>query len=143
MKKDIALLLASALPLYTKSNGANRRIDPKTGANSFCIGGVLINLFAAAHPALAAKETNPHSFMGTNSDLPQAVRTWAGVKNSDMTFVDSQRHKIGSGSYLGLRHANDGGGYSGTCHNKPNPMKGASFEEIATWLTTGENYALI
>ena len=125
MKKEIALLLADAITSghYKRGAGYNRTSD-----NKFCIGGVLINLFAQAHPDLAAKERDPLRFMGTNSSIPEAVMKWADIKYCNMSFIDDKKHKIGKGNYNGLRHANDAG---------------ASFEELANWLRKGKNHERI
>jgi len=46
--------------------------------NEFCCLGVLCNLHAIAHPEIAAKETDPRSYMGCDGFLPAAVTKWAG-----------------------------------------------------------------
>ena len=142
MKKEIALLLADALDSghYIQSFGRNRRIDSGTGQNTFCVGGVLINLFAIAFPKLAKRETEPTRFMGTVSDVPEAVREWAGIKFGNMATRSGAPFKYGSGCsatqkvFYSLQQANDSNRVSG---------QGMSFTQMATWLRTGENYKLI
>ena len=136
MKKEIALQLADAITSghYDRGSGRNRTKD-----NKFCIGGVLINLFAQAHPALAAMETDPLKFMGTNYSLPRAVMKWADVECYNMTTRD--RRPLGLKKYVGmirptgLQYANDACGL-----DRPFLY---SWEEIAAWLRTGKNHTRI
>lgn len=142
MKKEIALLLADALDSghYIQSFGRNRRIDSGTGRNTFCIGGVLINLFAIAHPKLAAQETEPTRFMGTSSDVPERVRDWAGIMYGTMATRNGAPFKFGSGcsatqkSFYSLQGANDSNRVSG---------QGMSFPQMAAWLRIEANQKLI
>jgi hypothetical protein len=139
MKKEIALQLADAITSghYIRTGDTNRRTDPKTGATSFCIGGVLINLFAQAHPEIAAKETDPHSFLGCDSTLPWQVRVWAGVQSASLDHRDNKYITIAGLTYGSLQEANDHREY----------LKFGigdfvvSWEDIAAWLR--KNYELI
>ena len=168
MKKEIALLLADAITSghYQRTHGINRSVSHMTGENSFCLGGVLINLFAQSHPKLAAKETDPLSFMGTNHSLPEAVMKWADIERFDMSTRDGK--PLGLKKYVdmngllqpdglfslnspfSLHHANDA-----LAPRAPPRRAGPralvdrarpfvySWEEIAAWLRTGENHTRI
>lgn len=122
MKKEIALSLADALDSgdYIQGCGINRDEDDR-----FCIGGVLINLFAIAHPLIAAQETDPFSFLGHNDNLPKQVADWADVGQSLRFYKNAyyERYKIGNKLYDGLRQAND---------------LGVPFHVLSAWLR--ENY---
>lgn len=139
MKKHIAHLLADAITSghYTRTGGTNRRVDPKTKANSFCIGGVLINLFAQAHPELAAKETDPFTFMACSSSIPLAVVSWAGLHSSFMDAINGSI-TINDHSFGGLQSANDE-----KTNGKPTDPYTVSWDDIAAWLRSGENYKLV
>lgn len=50
----------------------------RTG-DRFCCLGVLCNLHALEHPAIAAKETSPRKYLGRSGVLPDLVADWAGV----------------------------------------------------------------
>lgn len=135
MKKDIALQLADAIMSghYTRGGNVNRTVD-----NKFCIGGVLINLFAMAHPHLAAKETDPLMFLGTNTALPKAVREWADIKCSNMATRNGVAIKFGNTKHTpsyGLQHANDSKTETGDYRY--------SWAELAQWLRKEGNPALI
>ena len=124
MKREIALRLAAALDSgdYKQGRYKNRTLD-----NSFCIGGVLINLFAQAHPEIAAKEKDPEVFLGERSRLPEVVQEWAGLSNREFwTYYDAPRVTYKGRTFYGLRQAND-------C--------GVPFEVLATWLR--KNYKLV
>jgi hypothetical protein len=47
--------------------------------NKFCCLGVLCNLHAQAHPAIAAKQKNPNKYLKEGGVLPRAVMKWAGL----------------------------------------------------------------
>lgn len=136
MKKEIALLLADALDSghYIQSFGRNRRVDPKTGENTFCIGGVLVNLFAIAHPELAAKETDPERFMGTAADLPLAVTDWAGIRFRNLATRSGAPFNYGGHIFFSLQHANDDQRHDG---------RGMTFPQLAAWLRIEANSNLI
>ncbi len=139
MKKEIAHLLADAITSghYQRTRGTNRRVDPMTKANSFCIGGVLINLFAQAHPELAAKETDPRMFMRHSYSLPDAVVSWAGMYS---TWLDAANGSItiNGHHFGGLQHAND----KKTTDMATDPYT-VSWDDMATWLRADENYKLV
>ena len=153
MKKEIALLLADAITSghYQRTHGINRSVSHMTGENSFCLGGVLINLFAQAHPKLAAKETDPLSFMGTNHSLPKAVMKWADIERFDMSTRDGK--PLGLKKYVdmngllqpdglfSLHHANDALAPRALV-DQARPFI-YSWEEIANWLRTGKNHTRI
>ncbi len=47
--------------------------------DKFCCLGVLCNLHAQAHPAIAAKEKSPETYLGNIAVLPGLVEKWSGV----------------------------------------------------------------
>jgi len=148
VKKEIALQLADAITSghYERTFAANRRVSHVTGENSFCLSGVLINLFAQAHPELAAKETNPLSFMGMNHSLPWVVMNWADVAHGDMGTRDGKPlglkksvDMIMIGPYS-LQNANDARAFD---ERDVGPLFVYSWEEIADWLRKGKNHERI
>jgi hypothetical protein len=141
VKKEIALQLADAITSghYQRAGGYNRTSD-----NRFCIGGVLINLFAQVHPELAAKETDPLRFMGTNSTLPYQVMAWADIKHGNMGSRDGKHLAIVQGTTrlhpMSLQHANDARVAGHPASSRPFLY---TWDEIATWLRSGKNHARI
>lgn len=126
MKKEIALQLADALDSgdYIQGRYTNRSID-----NKFCIGGVLINLFAIAHPSIAKRNKNPRHFEGCEATVPDCVIEWAGLYNENMSFRQHFYRRTARGTPItGLRDAND---------------HGDTFKEMAAWLRTDNNYTLV
>jgi len=146
VKKEIALQLADAITSghYKRTFGANRRVSHVTGENSFCPGGVLINLFAQAHPDLAAKERDPLQFMGTNSSIPKSVMKWADIEHGDMGARDGKplglKKSVDMIRPTSLQHANDARVLAK--HDVERPFV-YSWEEIADWLRKGKNHERI
>ena len=71
---------------YKQTRGKLRRNRGKDKA-SFCCLGVLCNLHAEAHPEIAAKETDPKSYMGEKELPPVKVQEWAGLDNRDPLVI--------------------------------------------------------
>ncbi len=128
MKQAIALKWVEALRSgqYKQGDGMLRINDEDTGKTSFCCLGVLCNIHAQEHPRLAARETNPGSYMGYSSCLPREVMDWASFSDDMGTpappknkeLPDTPVHINGS-DYESLADAND---------------SGVSFARIATWI---------
>ena len=121
MKQAIAEQWIEALRSgkYKQTDGQLR------SSEGFCCLGVLCNLHAQAHPKIAAKETDPNTYLGEDSGLPSEVMQWAGIKSA-LGEVDGADYdndwrpvKIHGDDYESLADAND-------C--------GVSFKRIATWV---------
>lgn len=76
MKKEIALRWAAALKSKKYKQGAGRL---RSAHDDFCCLGVLCNLHAQDHPGVARKQTNKEEYLGSTTDLPDAVCKWAGT----------------------------------------------------------------
>lgn len=75
MKPKIKALWVKALRSgdYQQTRGRLRE------GSSFCCLGVLCNLHAMAHPAVAADQISRTEYMGHEGTLPPDVVTWAGL----------------------------------------------------------------
>ncbi len=100
MNKEVKKKWVAALRSGEYTQGTGQLRD---SANNFCCLGVLCNLHAQAHPAIAAKETNIFRYMGDRTDLPVAVMKWAGLPDAMGDTV-----KIGSAT-ASLAGHNDNG----------------------------------
>jgi len=89
MKKNIKKKWLKALRSgeYKQTTG-QLRADDHEGNASFCCLGVLCNLHAQAHPEIAAKETDPDTYLGSYGALPLAVVQWAGLDKNVMDRDD-------------------------------------------------------
>lgn len=86
VKKQWAAALRSGL--YKQGLGQLRHGD------YFCVMGVLCNLHAQAHPAIAAKQRSTDSYMGTKCVTPTEVLHWAGLQRAPSLSVDDQTRSI-------------------------------------------------
>jgi hypothetical protein len=101
---------------YVQGTGQLRKVELDSFGkphSEFCCLGVLCNMYAKAHPRLAAKEKDPMSFMGEDCFPPLKVYKWAGFKTINQ---HDQNHILVGDTNDSLAEVNDGG---------------ASFNEIA------------
>ncbi len=124
MDKAIATQWVAALRSgkYKQGHG-ELRSNYLGGAAKFCCLGVLCNLHAAAHPDIAALQTDPGVYLGDSALLPAQVQDWAGLKSNDGTpnldeTADGE-FTLNNHQYTDLADAND---------------DGVSFKRIATWI---------
>jgi hypothetical protein len=64
---------------YKQARSRLRRVNDKGETMGFCCLGVLCNLHAQAHPAIARAQTNRTEYLGESSILPKKVMEWAGL----------------------------------------------------------------
>jgi hypothetical protein len=85
MKRSIARKWAAALESgeYQQTKGVLR--DP----NGFCCLGVLCNIHAQENPEIAAKESDPDSYLGEVEVIPYQVQDWAGLSSVDGSLTTS------------------------------------------------------
>lgn len=79
----------------------------RTG-DRFCCLGVLCNLHALEHPAIAAKETSPRKYLGRSGVLPDLVADWAGVRERSPGQTNEEG-LYGDGTTRSLAADNDNG----------------------------------
>ncbi len=106
MNKEIAKKWVAALRsgAYEQGVGRLRRND------KFCCLGVLCNLHAQEHPAIAAQQRSPISYMENSGGLPVAVMEWAGMFGQSGSLRTGTA--IGNSGYFKLAAMNDSGCYS-------------------------------
>ena len=73
-------------------------------SKGLCCLGVLCDLHAQMHPAIAALETDPEVYMGEATVVPDEVRDWAGLEGDTGEFKGDKKV---NGSY-DLASLNDG-----------------------------------
>lgn len=88
---------------YKQAKGVLRQIDEAGNTLGFCCLGVLCNLHAESHPAVAAGQTNPRRYLGVEGVLPIAVMAWAGLP-----LVHGADLKINGRIILPTDHNDDG-----------------------------------
>jgi hypothetical protein len=83
--------------------------------NRFCCLGVLCNLHAMAHPQIAASQKSAAFYMGQDTDVPNTVRDWAGLKEpeGEEVFVGKvktslARHNDGGATFAQIADAIEG-----------------------------------
>lgn len=111
MKKSIKKKWVAAL----RSGQYKQGFAQLRSEEGFCCLGVLCNLHAKAHPEIAARQTDPDSYLGGSFFLPEEVQAWAGLKQ------ESGAEVIFKGHTKTLDELNDGRG----CEKQ-------SFRRIAT-----------
>lgn len=98
MKKKIMEKWVAALESgeYKQTKGQLRKKLEKKSAYGFCCLGVLCNLHAQAHPKIAAKETDPESYLGGDAFPPIEVLEWAGLQteNGQINHKDWQSNSL-------------------------------------------------
>lgn len=67
---------------YKQTEGKLRK------GSSFCCLGVLCNLHAQAHPAIAKEQKTKTGYMGHELVLPWAVAEWAGLRSCSGEYDD-------------------------------------------------------
>ena len=110
MKPEIKKIWVEALRSGDYKQG-KRYLRPG-GKNEFCCLGVLCNLHAIAHPAIAARQKNPKTYMHSDAGLPIRVMEWSGLTHplGDAITLDDARDNIawfndgavGTGNYTFL-----------------------------------------
>lgn len=86
MKRSIARKWAKALESgeYAQGTGVLRT----EVTNKFCCLGVLCNLHAQDNPDMAATQTEPHIYFEYDTELPDEVVDYSGMRNREGKFYD-------------------------------------------------------
>lgn len=86
MKRTVAFLFAAALRNGDYVQNFERMKDKDGSVNCF---GVLCNLHAKANPKIAARQTDPRSYLSEWKIPPFTVRKWAGLTDREVKFLMS------------------------------------------------------
>lgn len=95
MKKSIKKKWLKALRSgeYKQGTG-NLRDKDFDGETNFCCLGVLCNIHAQENPEIAARQTSPHSYMGSTGHLPLAVAEWAGLRHNIDNLEEAESYGV-------------------------------------------------
>lgn len=105
MKKAIAIKWAEMLEsgLINQVYGKNRT------AAGMCVMGMMNNVHAVAHPAVAKTQMSPLVYMGGTYGASEPVRKWAGLKSSSGFTLTGPKINYNGVKWESLLRANDAG----------------------------------